>query len=245
MCVKAGNSLQVGLEVNCSMWSDTEKQLHQRVRQTYVSERRKFESRLTGVPSSYGLSPMPKWDGTDDVRPGSTRRGVQDRYGKSYKPIWPKIAEFALKAGVDPLELIRTRFAATRGPRAPEPTDCMSKAALDLCVSSATPVDELNQQLYEYFKNLEIEAENRSVYISRHGWTPEKVVSSIVRDLTLPFSPLFRHHLAVVNGLDDMVQVTRSPALIEYLRQKKSYDKSLWKEIIPKDLVDEAELAVV
>jgi len=245
MSGRVGNNHLAELEVNCDMRSDAENQLHQRVRQTYVSERRKFELRLTGRPSSYGISPMPKWDGTDDVRPGSTRRGVQDRYGKNYKPIWPKIADFALKAGVDPIELIRTRFSTTRGPRPPEPTDCMSKSALDLCINDAVPVDELNQQLYEYFKSLEIEAENRSVYISRHGWTPEKVVISIVRDLTLPFSPLFRHHLAVVNGIDDMVQMTRSPALIEYLRQKKSYDKSLWKEIIPKDLVDEAELALV
>jgi len=227
------------------MQRDAETELHQRIRQTYVTERRKFESRLSGRPSSYGLSPIPKWDGTDDVRPGSTRRPVQDKYGKSYKPIWPKIAQFAVKSGVDPIELIKTRFTNTRGPRAPEPTDCMSSAALDLCRKEDVPVDALNQQLYQYFKNLEVEAENRSVYISRYGWTPEKVIDSIVRDLTLPFSALFRHHLALVNGIDDVAQVTRSPAVIEYLRQKRSYDNSLWKEIIPKDIVDEAALSVV
>lgn len=223
--------------------TEVERQLYARIRQTYVSERRKFETRLSGVPSSYGLSPMPKWDGTDDVKPGSTRRGTQDKYGKSYKPIWPKIAQVALGAGIDPVELIKARFAFTRGPRPPEPTDCMSSASLELCKKPQISVDALNDQLYQYFTNLKTEAENRSVYISRYNWTPEKVIDSIVRDLTLPFPPLFRHYLSVANGIRDMAEMLRPHAVIEYLRQRRSYDSSSWKEIISQDIINEAALA--
>lgn len=227
------------------MYTDAEKQLHARIREVYVNERRKFEKRVTGASSSYGLGHMPKWDGTDDVRAGSTRRGFQDKYGKSYKPIWPKIAEFALKEGVDPLKLIQTRFTQVKGPRPPEPTDCMSKAALELCQTESISVDELDRNLYEVEGIFKTQVENRSVYILKHGWTAEQVICSVVKDLTLPFNPLYRYYLARINGIDDVANQHRPVAVLEYLRHMKPYDSSLWVNLIPPEIIEEARLAAV
>lgn len=224
------------------MYTDSEKALHLKIRDTYVKERRAFESRLSGVQSSYGIGHMPKWDGTDDSKAGSTRRAVVDRYGKSYKPIWPKIAEFASKNNVDPIALVKNRFLKVRGPRPPEPTECMCSAALRDCLEEALSVSELNLKLSEYQEIFRQHAEERAAYISKYLWSPERVIDSVVRDLTLPFSPLYRVYLASVNGIDDVFTNFKQAAMLEYLRDRKAYSESLWASVIPKELADEAAL---
>jgi hypothetical protein len=216
--------------------------LHLVIRETYVNERRKFESRLSGRHSDYGFRHMPKWDGTEDANPGSNRKLTTDRYGKTYKPIWPKIAAFALKHNVDPLLLIKTRFINTRGPRPPEPTDCMCQAALEACVSERTSVDDLNKRLYEFQDIFEKEVESKARYMVRFSWSPDDVFQSVILDLTLPLSCLYRYCLAVVNGFNDLASVNKPEAILEYLRDSKAYDESAWFELIPKQFANEAKL---
>lgn len=216
----------------------TDKQeLHERIRQAYVTERRLFEYRVSGVISTYGNKPIPKWDGTDS--------GVRDRYGRDYKPVWPKIAQFAFKAGVDPIELIKARFRGARGPRPPEPTDCMCKTALELCLVSDTPVDEVNRSLYQMVEAYQTEVENRSVYIERYGWTAFQVVESVIRDLTLNLNPIYRYYLAKVNGLDRLANQHMNDAIVEYLRHSKAYDNSDWAKLLQPEIVNQARLTVV
>jgi hypothetical protein len=211
--------------------------LHERIREAYVQERRIFEYRVSGAISTYGNKHIPKWDGTDHA--------VRDRYGRNYKPVWPKIAQFAFKAGVDPIELIKSRFRETRGPRPPEPTDCMCKAALELCLLSDISVDETNRNLYQMIEVFQTEVENRSVYIERYGWSAFQVVESVVKDLTLNLNPLYRYYLARVNGLDLLADQHRDAAIVEYMRHPKAYDCSDWVKVIPSEIVNQAKLSVV
>lgn len=217
--------------------------LHSRIRETYVNERRKFESRLTGRTSDYGFKHMPKWDGTEDARPGTNRKTVTDRYGKNYKPVWPSIAAFALKHNVDPLLLIKTRFLNTKGPRPPEPTDCMCQKALELCVFESVSVDDLNKKLYEFQDIFQKEVESKSKYMEKFGWSASDLFQSVLLDLTLPFSCLYRYCLSVVNGFGDLAECNKTEAILEYLRDSKAYDESVWSELIPKQFSDEAKLA--
>jgi hypothetical protein len=211
--------------------------LHESIRQAYVQERRMFEYRISGTVSTYGDKLIPKWDGTDS--------GVRDRYGRNYKPIWPRIAQFAFKAGVDPIELIRTRFRSARGPRPPEPTDCMSVAALELCRLDDTSVDDVNKSLYQMLEVFQTEVENRSVYIARYGWSAFQVIESVVKDLTLNFNPIYRFYLAKVNGLDHLASQHLNDAVVEYLRHSKAYDNSDWVKVLSPEIVNQARLSVV
>lgn len=223
------------------MLPSPDSRLHDQIRETYVRERRAFESRVSGVKSSYGLKPIPKWDGTED----SSGRAIRsDKYGRNYKPIWPKIAAFAVKNGVDPLTLIKNRFLNTRGPTAPEPTDCMSQTALELCKHDQVSVDDLNKRLYQFQDIFQNEAEGRAHYIDKYGWTPEKVIDSVARDLTLPFNDLYRYYLASVNGIVDLAEKHRPNAVLEYARFIRGYSESLWSEIIPQELASEAAITV-
>jgi hypothetical protein len=186
---------------------------------------------------------MPKWDGTDDFRPGSTRKSLSDRYGRNFKPVWPKIADFAFKNNVDPLLLIQTRFLKHKGPRPPEPTDCMSKLALELCSSEVSSVDELNRRLYQFQDVFEREVENRASYIEKHGWTPAQVLDSVIRDLTLPFNCVYRYYLARTNGLSDLSEKFRAGAVFEYMRERQGYSSSFWAQVVPAEIVEEAILS--
>jgi hypothetical protein len=187
---------------------------------------------------------MSKWDGTDDDRPGVNKKSRSDKFGRSFKPIWPKIAEFAFKHSVDPLLLVRNRFLNTRGPRPPEPTECMCQKALELCVADQVSVDELNSKLCFYQDIFQKEVEGRVSYVEKYGWTPQKIIDSVVRDLTLPFSSLYRYYLAVVNGIADVSEKHRPSAVLEYLRDMRSYSESLWASVIPAEILNEAALSV-
>ena len=226
------------------MANDAEEVLCAKIRDTYVRERRKFESRISGVQSNYGVGHMPKWDGTDDDIPGLNKRSRSDKYGRNYKPIWPKIMAFAADNGVDPLVLIRNRFLHTKGPRPPEPTDCMCKSALALCVEDRISSEELNDKLYWFQDVFEKEVESRVAYIKKYGWTAQKVVDSVVRDLTVPFNSLYRYYLASVNGIDDVASMHRQSALLEYMRYFRTYSESMWSGVIPAELTQEATLTV-
>ena len=220
------------------MFPTSENILHAQIRETYVTSRRFFEARVSGVSSAYGRNPLPKWDGTEE--PSSK----QDRYGRNYKPVWPKIAVFAAKHNVDPLVLIRNRFLHTRGPRPPEPTDCMSKDALSFCKDDIVSSDELNDSL-TYFQDIfRKEVDQRVRYIDKYGWTPEKVIGSIIQDLTLQFSDLYRFYLASVNGFADVASKYRANAVLEYARFSHGYAGSLWANIIPEDVIQEAVISV-
>ena len=223
------------------MLPSPDSRLYAQIRETYVRERRVFESRVRGVKSSYGLKPIPKWDGTEDNLGRAVRA---DKYGRNYKPIWPKIASFASKHDVDPLVLIKNRFLNARGPRPPEPTDCMCQLALDLCKQDQISVDDLNKKLYQFQDIFQKEAEGRAHYIDKYGWTPEKVIDSVARDLTLPFSDLYRYYLASVNGIVDLAEKHRPDAILEYARFIRGYSESLWSSIIPSELANEAAIVV-
>jgi len=212
--------------------------LHAQIRHTYVTSRRFFEARVSGVPSNYGHKHLPKWDGTEDA---SAKR---DRYGRNYSPVWPKLAVFAAKHNVDPMALIKNRFRHTRGPRPPEPPDCMCEDALSLCKDDIVSSDELNDSL-TYFQDIfKKEVDERVRYIDKYGWTPEKVISSIIEDLTLQFSDLYRFYLASVNGFADVASKYRSNAVLEYARFSHGYAGSLWAGIIPEDVIQEAVMSV-
>lgn len=222
------------------MSTDLDVKLHALIRDTYVRERRNFEYRLSGVPSGYGSSHMPKWDGTGEFRAGASKRSAQDKYGRVYTPIWPRIADYAVKNGVDPFELIRARFKDTRGPTPPEPTDCMSIRALEACLREAVPVEELNKQLSDMYMLFMTELENRSIYMIKYtGWTPDLVAHSVITDLTIPFNPLYRYYLATLYGLTDKTVFYREAAVMEYVSNRKSLDKSSWVSILPKELMNE------
>jgi hypothetical protein len=90
----------------------------------------------------------------------------------------------------------------------------------------------------------EKEVETRVHYIAKYGWTAKQVVDSVVKDLTLPFNSLYRYYLASAHGISDVASRHRQSALLEYMRYFRTYSESLWAELIPAELTQEATLTV-
>lgn len=212
------------------------------VRETYIQERRKFESRLTGVESEYGKGHIQKWDGT--ASKGFYGKIKPDKYGREFKPVWPKIAEFAFKNKVDPLFLIRSVFSNTRGVRPPEPGDMISRAALKLCQSDVS-AEFLNQYLAKLEDVFINEVNTRNFFVVKKGWTGERLLRSILSDMTLPMTPLYRHCLASRLGFSDIKDHFLKDACLQYIRNREAYDGSFWKNILTSQLMDAADTEMV
>lgn len=204
-------------------------------RSTYIQARRDFESRRTGMESYYGERGLGRWDGTD-------KPGKQDRFGRNCKPVWPEIARFAARNGADVTALIRARFAYHTGRNAPEPPDCKTEQALTfLRQLEASRGPQLVLRLESERMKTRTELLIRSRYIDSLGWTPERVVRSVIDDPTLDLSPLFRVILAGEHNLPHLVKAFFALAVQEYQAARRYFDASPWRDLIPDTVRTEAD----
>ncbi len=156
-------------------------------RETYIFERQAFEKRRTGLTSHY--QPSAQWDGPTAGKP--------DKFGRNCKRVWPSLAEFALRNGVQVDEMIRARFATWTGRQAPNPPDCKTdQAILAVELRSAHLGASVQAALNTERTVAKTEMFFRSGYVEKYGWKAEDVVESLVVDLTIGLSPLFRVILA-------------------------------------------------
>lgn len=209
--------------------------LAEMARSTYIQERRSFEARRSGMESYYGEKGLGRWDGTD-------KPGKQDRFGRNCKPVWPEIARFAARNGVDVAGLIRARFAYHTGRNPPEPPDCKTDLALSfLRQRESTQGPRLVIRLTSERSSADVELLIRSRYIERFGWTPEQVVRSVIDDPTLDLSPLFRVILAGEHKLPHLVEAYFPLAVQQYQAAKAYFDDSPWAAMIPATVRAEAD----
>lgn len=204
-------------------------------RRVYIETRRAFEARRTGMPSFYGDSPLPRWDGTkDDDRPFLRAERSRDRHGRTYKPVWPLLVRFAVENGADVSALIRARFSVTTGPHAPEPPDCKTELALRAYAQRQEKLGgRLNSSLNSQRMTASTELLIRTRRIETLDWTPAQVLESVIYDEALGLSPLFRAIFALENGHADLFDQLLPGAVQAYHSAREQYDSSQWAQLIP------------
>lgn len=192
-------------------------------RSLYVQARRQFDESRTGVPSDWGLRPIPKFDGSN---------GEDDPHGRSFKPIWPRLVAAAAQADIPLERLISHRFATATGPRPPEPIDCIKAAvqvdAKRLLVDRAA---SLRGALQSDRANEDIEIGKRLLVSRKMGYEVNQTLIDQARyacagDGALLVTPIYRFHLLVSTGQPELAMRFLSPAVAQYMDDPDAYDRA-------------------
>ena len=205
--------------------------LASRIRAWYCAEYRKYEeTRGRAVRSTYGLKPLPHWDGGTSA------------FGRRHQAIWPKIAAFCLKYGLDHEVLIRAVFEDLTGSNPPVPTVLMSNTALRLYPGAARR--QQNDVVVTY-RSQRIEACRRFTIrqLDSEGLTNYQIWRFVIADPLADLSDLFRYCLASSVGALDIAAGYREKAFWQYLRSPQLYDEAMGT-VIPHDLREEVARAL-
>lgn len=189
------------------------------IREAYIFERRIFNESRYGQQSEY--------------RPGVRFDGGEDRDGREFKPIWPKVADFVLDNGLEAVSFVRSQFYDRRLP--PQPNQLLSEKALHRYeryhgAAREKVVQALSSQ--QYRADLEFWAK-----VQFCGRTEEDAWFDVLLDQSIELSALFRYCKAVELGKNDdamkyVVRRYRAPAAFQYLRYRSEYD-DVWADFIP------------
>lgn len=195
-----------------------------RVRSCYIQARRRFETAISGVESTFGQHPahLIRWDG------GTDPRGVR------HPNIWLRIAEFVLAHKIEPEILVEAVFHFWSSGDPPKPNQLLGDSALQAVENYGKdqPVDVRLSLQNEKMNAVRRAMEIRAV---RPGANSEEVWRSVLQSEVDDFSPLFRYCLARQTGCDDVAARFRDEALLQYQKYRQIYDEILGANI-PEDL---------
>lgn len=188
----------------------------QKIRRYYIAVYRNFHP-----DSSYGEFPIPKWD------------GGYDKYGKCYKPVWPKILNFLKEKNCS--DYIGFFIANFREKKKVYPSQLYNNNAWKI-------YERFRRSMEHEIKN-QYKAELETFKSANKYWAnlsnDESVIERLaISDSTISLSPLFRYILAKSYGFKDLEKRYEHAALSQYITAKDLYDK-YWpkaKEILSESL---------
>jgi hypothetical protein len=192
------------------------------MRNAFISEMRRQQEARRGLPSNY--KPPVRYDG-----------GV-DSAGVHYRPIWPKVAKFALQHAVDPLEFVRAQFV--RDGRSPTPAVLVTDEALAHYQSRDEKAErELTLAFVGQMHGVQTEVGCR---IGLGGDSELEAWISVLYDLQIELGSLFRYCMAVkLVGLHGKTRelcmlraAFRPAAAIQYQSHAAFYSR-VWHWLIP------------
>jgi hypothetical protein len=210
--------------------------LDDEARAEYCAAVRAFLLRTRGVRSRYGDRPLPVWDGGETAD------------GRRHTAVWPKVAGFVRRHGLDLGRLVRCVFAAravgTAGGAAlgppPPPTMLYSAEALRLYRADADRRHDADRESARAELCSQAEAFRAALVLRSAlraaGWSAEEVARSVVGDEALPLSALFRFCVAAQEGYQDLADRYFRPALRQYTAGRALCD-DVWGERLPAALV--------
>jgi hypothetical protein len=199
------------------------------IRDTYVAERRQYHQSLTGRESHY--VPSDHWNG------GSTQRAGR-------RPdIWTKIAKFVLKHAVDPVQFVRYQFKVHTGNFIIKPNQLYTEKALRdyrsvAKVSAAAIAVALCGQRNALVHAVYVFQDTAAVVGAEFPLSA--IRSSVLLDGSIPLSALFRYCVALQEGLPNIARRYRVAAAVQYVRDRRAYDKA-WGTLIPTDFKRQAK----
>lgn len=200
--------------------------LSKQLRTFYVLAFREHELRKRGVLSDYGSRPIARYD------------GGKDSAGYTFKPLWPKVAEFVLANGLDGQTLVNAVFRSWDETKPPPPNLLLSRRVLsDYAAYAEFERHELANLLNSYQVRFQTE-----VYVRQKqtGRDTEAAAAAVIEDGLCSFSPLFRYCMAEAAGHARLAAKFHDSAFQQYLLRRTGYDQT-WGDVIPAQLRTEAE----
>ena len=200
------------------------------IRSTWIRERRRYEEQLTGKPSRYAQGGyLPRYDGGEDGA------------GRTHTPFWPKAARYFVMHNLNPRRWIRFALETFQAQgrrdrrRFSTPNTLISE---ELRKKYATYIQELPERFRTELDSQSSTAMLRFRQRARSkslGYTEDQALRSVLLDLSLPLSALFRYSAADSGGLSDVAERFFEPALMQYFFERDLYD-SAWAGYIPESL---------
>lgn len=188
------------------------------IRIAYIlAYRAHFQARV-GVPSNFGSKPMPRWDG-----------GVASD-GRTYKPIWYRIAREALVRQIAPDDLIRGAFRDWDRKEPPWPTNLLSEATLAWAQQNPGITIEDTQRALGVQKDIW----DLQIFLYRDEYRCDFATAAraVLRNRRLELSSIFRYCMAV-EGQDGVTAAEfEGGAVVQYIYNRRAYDQG-WGELIP------------
>ena len=192
-----------------------------RIREIYVRERRLFEQRISGRPSHFHSGPQ--WD------------GGRGKSGRTYKPVWPRIARFLLEHRFDPEVFVRRQFQLHSGEYVIKPNQLYGEVALDRYYEMArVSRDEIVAALRGQ-QNALVRAVRQfqdMAMLEGEEFPPSTIRASVLLEESAPLSALYRYCMARSEGLKEIARVYRAAAVMQYMRDAALYDE-IWGAKIP------------
>lgn len=190
------------------------------VRQIYAAAYRTRYQALTGRTSTWGETPIPKWD------------GGQGAYSNHYHSIWHRIARFCLDNQIDPATLVRAVFMR-RPSDLPTPNTMYGAAALAAVEAHRRRGDrDLVQTLRAQESHF-----LGAVMMARDGYgmLQDDACRFVLQSPSAPLSGLFRYCMASAANDLETAALFEPAALRQYLFERESYDRA-WGAVIPPGL---------
>jgi hypothetical protein len=201
--------------------------LANQIRTAYILAYRAHFLARHGVPSQFGSGPMPRWDGGEAAD------------GRTYQPIWYRIARVALEHEVAPDDLIAGAFHNWDAKDPPWPTNLIGAEAIAYAVRHpGIAVDDTRRAL-EVQKD--IWRIRIFLYMEDRGCDFAAAARACLRNRRLELSSIFRYCMAVDGGDAETAALFEAGALNQYLFNRRAYDQG-WGELIPAALRSAADL---
>ncbi len=193
------------------------------LREAYRVMRQQWSRQHNLCESDWGNHPIPRYDGGADAS------------GRNFKSVWVKLARFVVANGLNPDLYIRAQFRG-RIASPPEPTQLMSSGALSVYHQTTANRIALCSarflaQKTRYF--LEVQALGAGRQVVR--CSDDQINLSVLGNLSLPLSALFRYCLGVRGEREIIIHRFRNEATIQYIGDQEAYDQ-VWGTWIPDEL---------
>jgi hypothetical protein len=196
-------------------------ELGKTLRELWIEEKRKYAQSQGGNQTKY--------------KPGPRLDGGCDSVGRSFKPIWPRLAKFVLDYKLDPVAFVRSQFESCKGRPPVSPQMLTSSMALQRYRHyTANNVNIVELQLA---RDIQIRSARDAIELNKrlYGPTSLDVYRDVILDVNVAITALFRYMLAIECNIPELAQRWYEQALKQYMYEQDAYDL-VWGPLIPQDL---------
>jgi hypothetical protein len=196
-------------------------QLAMLVRRLYITVRRNVTGAVT-----YGRDPIPQYD------------GGENRWGKTFQPIWPKVAAHIAHHGANPIMYIRCQFHNRKsGEPLVRPNQLYSPAAVERYERYRANVHVTLSSVLE-FESTSIRTEVCILEQAAGKRFIKAVEMAIMNTAAVNASALLRFCMAAEYDIPAAIRRWHDEALIQYVFEMLDYDKA-WAGWLPTTLQQE------
>lgn len=192
------------------------------VRSCYIVCRRMFTA-----DDSFGMYPMPFYDGGKHVKTGKNYKGT----------IWTTVTNKLLALQVDPVAYIHRSFTRYPPFKFPQPGNLVDSDMVQIWLDHATY--GYGRCVSSYNSQQRILLSEVLPYQRELNWTMLDAIRYAVRDSNCKVSVLFKYLLALEYGLSEEFEDLFSPAAMQYMLDYVNYEAVLGARV-PASMREEA-----